>query len=258
MFAPGLAPQRIPVLRYRRIGGPADHPHAVSAAAFRDHVRLIAASGRTALKMAQVSELLRRWREPPKPVFAVTIDGGDPATPAVVEHLAEHAIPATVYATAPGPDSPQRMSADQLRAVAAMGEMVELGALPASAPHLDSIPVEQARQQIAATKRTVELAAGRPVRTLAYPNGAYDDGVQQAVRAAGFESAVAVKDAMSHPGDDPWAIARYTVDAETELADIEALLDGRGAPLAWVEDRLSTRLARSTRRMRYRLGRGRA
>jgi hypothetical protein len=76
MFAPGLAPQRIPVLRYRRIGSPADHPHMVSAAAFRDHVRLIAASGRTALKMAQVSELLRRWREPPQPVVAVTIDGG--------------------------------------------------------------------------------------------------------------------------------------------------------------------------------------
>jgi peptidoglycan/xylan/chitin deacetylase (PgdA/CDA1 family) len=150
------------------------------------------------------------------------------------------------------------MTPGQLRAVAGMGEMVELGALPASEPHLDSIPVGHAREEIAASKRTVELAAGRAVRSFAYPNGAYDERVQQAVRAAGFQSAAAVKEAMSHPGDDPWAIARYTVDAETELADVEALLDGRGAPLAWVEDRLSTRLARSTRRVRYRLGRGRA
>jgi peptidoglycan/xylan/chitin deacetylase (PgdA/CDA1 family) len=258
MFASGLASQRIPVLRYRRIGGSVDHPHLVSAAAFREHIRLIAGSGRTALKMTQVAELLRRWRELPQPVLAVTIDGGDHETPAAVEDLAEHAIPATVYATAPGPPSPERMTAGQLRAVAGMGEMVELGALPASEPHLDSIPVAQAREEIAESKRTVELAAGRPVRTFAYPNGAYDDRIQQAVRAAGFQSAAAVKDAMSHPGDDPWAIARYTVDADTELADIEALLDGRGAPLAWIEDRLSTRLARTSRRMRYRLGRGRA
>ncbi|HEX8975034.1 MAG TPA: polysaccharide deacetylase family protein [Solirubrobacteraceae bacterium] len=253
MFATGLAPYRIPVLRYRRIGGPAGDRSSVPVAAFREHVRLIGTSGRTALKVSQISELLRRRHEPAEPVLAVTIDTGYPETPAAVEHLAEHGIPATVYAQPPSPGTPERMTADQLRDLAEIGEMVELGALAGSGPHLDSIPAQRARTEIEVSKRAIELAGGRPVSTFAYPHGAYDANLQQAVRAAGFDSAVAVKDAMSHPDDDPWAIARYTVGRDTEAADIEALLDGRGAPLAWVEDRLSARLARASRRARYRL-----
>ena len=253
MFATALAPHRIPVLRYRRIGGPPGDPSSLAAGAFREHVRLIAASGRTALKVSQISALLHGGRAPAAPVLAVTIDGSYPETLAAVEHMAEHGIPATVYAQAPDPGAPERMTADQLRVLAEMGEMVELGALAGSGPHLDSIPVPQARSEIETSRRSIERASGRPVSTFAYPHGAYDADLRETVRRAGFRSAVAVKDAMSHPDDDPWAVARYTVGPDTEPADIEALLDGRGAPLSWPEDRLSARLARAARRARYRL-----
>jgi peptidoglycan/xylan/chitin deacetylase (PgdA/CDA1 family) len=254
MTAFALASHRIPVLRYRRIGGAADDPRSVSPASFREHVRIITSSGRTALRITQVSELLHRRRAPPAPVVAITFDDGYAETLPAVEQLAAQNVPSTAYLTAPVLDTPEHLSGAQLRTLTALDEMLELGAQVSTAPHLDAIPLDEARDEISASKRALELAAERPVSTFAYPNGTYDDHVQAVVRATGFQSAATVKEAMSHPEDDPWAIARYTVDAQTELADIEALLHGRGAPLAWEKQRLSTRLARSSRRIRNRLG----
>ena len=45
--------------------------------------------------------------------------------------------------------------------------------------------------------------------TFAYPHGAYDKRVRQAVIDAGYVSAAAVKNAFSHPADDPYAIAAW-------------------------------------------------
>jgi hypothetical protein len=70
---------------------------------------------------------------------------------------------------------------------------------------------------------------------------------------AGYHSAAAVKNAISHPGDDPWAIARYTIESTTSPERVAAILDGQAAPLAWRRERVRTRAARTARRVRQRL-----
>jgi peptidoglycan/xylan/chitin deacetylase (PgdA/CDA1 family) len=253
MIAYGLAPHRIPVLRYQRIGDPAKDPLSVSWAGFCDHVRLIATSGRTPLRLTELSELLRRRQIPADPVLAVTIDGGAEETLAAARALAKHDVPVTAFVTPQAIDSPDHLSKAQFDDLVAMGERVEVGAHPGPSPRLDSLPADDSRAVIDESKRRLQEAIGRTVESIAYPGGAYDARVREAVRAAGFRSAATVKNAMSHPDDDPWAIARYTVTAGTELADIEALLDGRGAPLAWPRDRLGTRAGRAARRLGFRL-----
>jgi hypothetical protein len=73
------------------------------------------------------------------------------------------------------------------------------------------------------------------------------------VIAAGFRSAAAVKNAVSHPGDDPMAIARWTVTEGTPAARIAEVLEGTGVPLAWTHERPRTRAYRAVRRRRRRL-----
>ncbi len=253
MIAYGLAPHRIPVLRYQRIGDPAEHPLSVSWADFRDHVRLIATSGRASLKLTELSELLRRRQIPVDPVLAVTIDGGAEETLAAARALAEQDVAVTAFVTPQAIDAPDHLSKAQFDELATMSDLVEVGAQPAPSPRLDSLPADQARAVVDDSKRRLQEAIGKAVESIAYPAGAYDASVREAVRAAGFRAAATVKNAISHPDDDPLAIARYTVTAETELADIEALLDGRGAPLAWSRDRLGTRAGRGARRLGLRL-----
>jgi hypothetical protein len=68
----------------------------------------------------------------------------------------------------------------------------------------------------------------------------------------GFRSAVAVKNALSHDHDDPFAIARITIMADTPISSVLAALDGRGAPIAWRGERYRTRAFRGYRRLRRR------
>jgi peptidoglycan/xylan/chitin deacetylase (PgdA/CDA1 family) len=106
------------------------------------------------------------------------------------------------------------------------------------------------------SKQALEQMIGRRVDTFAYPFGAYDTRVRTAVIDAGFSSAAAVKNALSHPDDDPWAIARFTVSAVTSAEQIAQVLDGRGAPYAWHGERLRTRGYRAVRKLRRRTGLG--
>jgi hypothetical protein len=73
------------------------------------------------------------------------------------------------------------------------------------------------------------------------------------VIAAGFTSAAAVKNALSHPADDVFAIARWTLMRDTATVALARVLAGQDLPLAWARERHRTRAAREVRRMRRRL-----
>jgi hypothetical protein len=103
------------------------------------------------------------------------------------------------------------------------------------------------------SRTELEEITGSPVLSFSYPHGAYDRRARVAVVAAGYRSAAAVKNAVSHLGDDPFAIARWTVTAGTPAARIADVLEGRGVPRAWRGERLRTRGYRVARRQRRRL-----
>ena len=72
------------------------------------------------------------------------------------------------------------------------------------------------------------------------PHVPHDRQVRQTVVDAGFDSAAAVKNAFSHDRDDPFAIARITVTADTTAVPIhnfaisrgKAVSDDEGSPAA--------------------------
>jgi peptidoglycan/xylan/chitin deacetylase (PgdA/CDA1 family) len=242
----GLEP--IPVLLYHRVAADSGDRYAVSPEAFREHVQAIVASGRTPASMAWVAATLRGSRALADRLVAITFDDGFEDTPCAVSELVKHNLCATVYVTTGMLDRAGGLSRSQLRTLSEMGDAVELGAHTVSHPHLDALPLAQVQREVAESKRQLELVLDRAVETFAYPHGAYDAAVRAAVIEAGYRCAAAVKNAISHPRDDPWAIARYTVTANTSAEQVRELLQGRGAPLAWQHVRVRTRAARTARR----------
>jgi hypothetical protein len=89
------------------------------------------------------------------------------------------------------------------------------------------------------------------VTSFAYPYGYHSRAVRRAVVDAGYTSACAVKNALSHPDDDVFAIARVLVERTTGVAGIDDLLEGRGWPMSWRGERLRTRGWRAYRRVRH-------
>ncbi len=253
-----MSSRAIPVLLYHAVPDTADddYPLSVPYEQFATHVEAIVRSGRTPVSVGEIAAGLRGERPLAEHAVAITFDDAYDDTPRAVELLRERRLLASVYVTTGQIDSGAMIRREQLEQLARWPETVELGAHTVTHPPLDELDIEEIRREVSDSKQALEQIIGRGVDTFAYPFGAYDARVRAAVIDAGFSSAAAVKNALSHPDDDPWAIARFTVGTATGAEQIAQILDGKGAPYAWHGERLRTRSYRAVRKLRRRTGLG--
>jgi peptidoglycan/xylan/chitin deacetylase (PgdA/CDA1 family) len=240
-----------PVLLYHSI---AQHPMpgferwTTDPAEFQQHIDLIRASGRSPLTVTALAAALRSGELPERPV-AITFDDGFADNLAAVERLNRAGLPATVYVTSDYIGKSGMFDADGLRALAAVPG-VEIGAHSVSHPRLDELGRSDVIREIRVSRSRIEELLGTEVVSFAYPHGAHDQRVMAEVTAAGFSSAAAVRDALSHDQDNPLRIARLTIEATTTQAQVEQALNGRGFPVAPLRERPQTMAYRYFRRGR--------
>ena len=247
----------VPVLLYHSVNdrpGRLERPYAVSPATFAAHADTVAASGRHPLTVTELADALSTLRPLPARPVAITFDDGYADTLEATEVLLKLGLRATIYVTAGEVGERERLTSSQLTELARTPG-VEIGAHSVSHPRLDELGQAQLVEEMTGSRRRLEEVTGREVQSFAYPYGAYDERVRTAVVAAGYRSAAAVKDALSHDRDDPFAIARWTVHRGTPSARIAAVLEGVGVQRAWSHERLRTRASRAARRSRRRLTR---
>jgi peptidoglycan/xylan/chitin deacetylase (PgdA/CDA1 family) len=245
----------IPVLLYHSVSdrlAQGDAWGVVSRAEFAAHVKAIEASGRVSIGITELAAALRAERPLPDRPVAVTFDDGFADTYAAVELLRDHGLASTVYVTSGEVGARDRLSPPQLAALARI-RGVEVGAHAVRHRRLDELNDAEVADELRVSKEQLEDLTQRSIRSFAYPHGSYDRRVREAAIDAGYRSAAAVKNAISHPGDDPMAIARWTVTGGTPAARIAQVLEGAGVPLASGRERLRTRAYRTVRRRRRRL-----
>lgn len=254
---PRSARAHIPVLLYHSVSdSPAGRiaEFSLTPDDFKRQIDVIASDGREAVN---VSELVRRLSAGASAATAnlvcVTFDDGWADNLDAAGLLATAGIPATVYVTSGCLGDAGMLSRAGLRELAAVPG-IEIGAHSVTHPRLDELPRREIDDEIRSSRADLERELASPVESFAYPHGAYDRRVREAVIAAGFTSAAAVKNALSHADDDRFAIARWTVLRGHGPERLSGILRGSGAPLAWRRERLSTRGYRAFRRMRRRAG----
>ena len=244
----------VPVLLYHSVS---DHPSkderfTVSTAMFEAHADAIEASGRATVTIGELARAVRGENSLPAGVAAITFDDGFADNHAAVLSLLRRQLRSTVYVTTRPLGTTDRLTSSQVAELARMSG-VEVGAHSVRHPYLDELGDAEIAEEVGASKRRLEDIVQARVRSFAYPHGAYDARVRQAVINAGYHSAVAVKNAVSHLGDDPFAIARWTVTADTTPSRITEVLQGTDVPRAWPNERVRTRAYRRVRRMRRRV-----
>jgi len=247
--------RKVPVLVYHAVNAlPAAglERFTISPPRFREHVRVVQDSGRLALTISELAECLRGERELDRDAVALTFDDGYADTQDAVGELVARGIGATVYVTTGTIGSAGMLSPEELCALAAF-DGVEVGAHSVTHHHLDELSGAVLDWETAGSKRTLEAVLGAPVTSFAYPHGSHDRRSRAAVVRAGYSSAAAVKNAISHLDDDPFAIARWIVTSGTPAERIAAVLRGESLPVAWRRERLRTRAYRAARRARRHL-----
>ena len=238
----------IPVLRFHSVSDArAGDPVAVTRAQFERHVEAIAACGRHCVTMSELAAGLRGLRPLPELCIAITFDHGYLDTVAALELLQRRGLASTLYVATGAVGHGDAIDGVQVRELAGW-DAVELGAQTGTRPNLDALRATVAGEEIRRCKHALEQLADTRVDSFAYPHGAFDRRVRGLVIDAGFSSAAAVKNALSHPRDDPFAIARWTVRATTTADDLAAVLNGTGAPRARHGERVRTRAFRVVRR----------
>ena len=244
----------IPVLLYHSVSDNPSHrerAYSVSRACFAAHADVVTASGRAPIRISELAAGLRAQRPRPERPVAVTFDDGFADTYDAVETLVQRDVSSTVYITTGAVGTPGRLSHQAVAELARL-PCVEVGAHGVRHRYLDELNDHELAHEVRGSKAELEDLIQATVSSFAYPHGAYNARVRQAVIAAGYQSAAAVKNAVSHAGDDPFAVARWTVTRGTPTWRIAQLLEGEGVSRAWMRERLRTRAFRTARRQRRR------
>jgi len=103
---------------------------------------------------------------------------------------------------------------EEVREMAAAG--FEFGAHTRTHPVLSRLAgVQDLSDEIAGSKRQIERQADRPVDHFCYPNGSNEDfgpDAVEAVRVAGFRTAVTTESGLNYPGVSPFQLLRVGVE----------------------------------------------
>jgi peptidoglycan/xylan/chitin deacetylase (PgdA/CDA1 family) len=256
-----MLPAAVPVLLWHAVGDLDDgDAFRVGRAAFRRHLDLVARSGRAALTATEYADVLAGRRPAPERAVLLTFDDGfGDLVDEVVPQLLARGLRATAFVTSGYVGRPGMLDARGLAELAApdVAAAVEIGAHSVTHPHLDLLGPRAAAREIVESGRRLEEWVGRPVTSFAYPHGSHSRRTRALTIEAGYRTAHAVRNALSHPADDAFAVSRFTVRAATTDERVAGVLAGTGVPLGWRRERLRTRGFRQVRRGRRLISAGR-
>ena len=210
---------------------------------FAAHLDVIAGSGRTPVTISTVADhLAGRAPLPPRPVLLTFDDGFADLPGPTAEVLAARGLPATAYLTtgaiAPGgrsllPPAPMMTLA---RAAELERSGMEIGSHTVTHAQLDTLSAKALAFELRTSKAVLEDALGHEIRHLASPHGYNSPRVRAMSARAGYETATAVRHALSSDRDERYRIARLIVRRTHTVADVEGWLAGAGARVAPYRD----------------------
>lgn len=260
----------VPILLYHSVGTTTSEDYApwcIAPDRFDEHLQVINELSFTTLTVSEFVDRRAERRLPDK-VCLVTFDDGradflDGAMPA----LERRDIRATMYMVSglvggrstwlPMPDEREEpmLGWRDLREIDAAG--VEIGAHSDTHIELDIARSARLTPEITESRQRLSDGLGAAIRSFAYPHGYHSPRVISAVREAGYDSAVAVKDRWSHTDDNRFALSRMFVWASTTPDDLRQILSNppRSVPGDSSSQRVLRRGWRYTRWVRGQLTR---
>jgi peptidoglycan/xylan/chitin deacetylase (PgdA/CDA1 family) len=252
----------IPILCYHGITTePSDRvaQFAVTPDDFARHMDLLVERGYKCVTMSEhVDDLRSPQMDRSTRTALITFDDGylDFATVAL-PILQERQLASTLYVTtgwlnggtsepAVRPDDPF-LDWSQLPELVEAG--VEIGAHSHTHPQMDTLDAAATIYELTRSKALIEDALQSPVRSFAYPHGYNGRRVRRLTEQAGYDSAAGVRNMLSHPGDDPFGLARLMPERTNTVDDVRNWLDGN-APIAPGFESMRTKGWRMYRRTR--------
>ena len=90
--------------------------------------------------------------------------------------------------------------------------------------------------ELTRSKALIEDSIGDCIRSFAYPHGYSSPHVRSLTAEAGYDSAISVRNMLSHHADDNFRLARLMLMSDTKVDDVIGWLNGSNVELAHSRD----------------------
>jgi peptidoglycan/xylan/chitin deacetylase (PgdA/CDA1 family) len=231
LIPPVVSPPRsvhVPVLTYHRVAplSAVGQPDLkVDPANFAAELAALHAAGYHTIHQAQLFDALYKGAPlPSKPIIISVDDGYIDDVRTILPDLERWHMVATFFVITGRMTEPGFLSAGQIRELDRAG--MDVG--DHTAYHLDLpdlAPIEL-RSETAGSRQVLQHVLGHPVYYFAYPFGAYDAAVVNAVRAAGFTLAYSTAGGTTESTAAPLTMPRVHVGRSETPAGLLSLLGG--------------------------------
>ncbi len=218
---------RVPILMYHHVKdrapgvGSVVLRYSVAPSAFDAQMAWLHDNGYESVTFQQLTDHIEHGTPlPEKPIIISLDDGWSCGYFAAFKSLKAHNLTATyfVYPNGINAGNPGGyLSWDQLREMADAG--MEIAAHTMSHPYLTKMPAESAWQEISESKRVLEQRLGRPVYSLAFPYGDYNDSIIEMTRRAGYVCAISTDPGVEHGTHELFRLCRIIVTYGESMDD---------------------------------------
>jgi peptidoglycan/xylan/chitin deacetylase (PgdA/CDA1 family) len=192
-------PQKVPVLLYHYIEYVSDRGDTIRQSLdtpphiFEKQLETLTTAGYTFMTMGELGDMFDGKKALPDKTVILTFDDGyrdfyTDAYPLLKKYRAK----GTQYVITGYIGYKNYMTPKEIQDIAGEG-IVELGAHTLHHVNLNASPPEEVVQEIVGSKNELEKLIGKPVVSFAYPNGFSNASIENAVKGAGFSTAVGTK-----------------------------------------------------------------
>ena len=158
---------------------------------------------------------------------ALTFDDGcETDLLAAAPLLKEFGYGATFYITTGFSGKPGYLTHEQIRTLGSYG--FDIGCHSITHPYLTDLDEAGLRREIAEAKESLEQIAGLKVDHFSCPGGRWDRRVAEVARNAGYASVATSRTGTNSSSTDPFRLMRIAVMRETQIADFQRIVVGRG------------------------------
>ncbi len=238
MISPwGVGPS---ILMYHSIADNSDDPYAVSVDAFRKQLCWLTESGFNVVPLAYLVQSIQmeNYRMLRKKVVITFDDGYEDFFTNALPILLDRAVPATVFLVtgmlggkASWKDSANQqrlMSEDEVRCIKARG--FSLGSHTATHANLTLLDSGKLQSQLSDSYDQL-TRLGESFYAFSYPWGECSKEISEAVRASGYECAVAAGGKMLLDNVDTYLLPRITMGRNMDLKRFQSILTRTGVEM---------------------------